>query len=356
MTVYDFDRLSVFLVEDNSYIRNAMEDVLRNIGFGRIMTASNGAEAIDFLKTMHDNPHMTTALGLDLVISDLVMAPVNGLLLLRWLRTAKESPNRMVPFMALSGAADVDYVNAVRDLGANEFLAKPFSVTAVYRRILEVIDYPRQFVATSNYFGPDRRRRKGGRPGGAEDRRTTDESDVAIVYSGDKVKQPKKGDAAVWYFRLPNRLKDKAGGLGHPGAAEIPIDILEKAEESLNRSRLDFAHWAEGYLHELSDLCTQALLKPGRRNVHFEKINLLALELRGQGGTFGYPLITVFGKMLYDVTREGCREDDDMVEIVKAHIDAMRVVLREKITGDGGAVGKELRKSLQKAVGKRVIR
>ena len=80
------------------------------------------------------------------------------------------------------------------------------------------------------------------------------------------------------------------------------------------------------------------------------EINLLALELRGQGGTFGYPLISTFGKMLYDSTLEGCREDDNAVKIVQAHVDSMRAVIREKISGDGGEIGRELLASLKKAI------
>ena len=72
--------------------------------------------------------------------------------------------------------------------------------------------------------------------------------------------------------------------------------------------------------------------------------------MRGQGGTFGYPLITIFGKMLFDVTGDGCVQDDSAVEIVKAHIDAMRAVIREKVAGDGGQVGRELLKSLEVAI------
>ena len=113
--------------------------------------------------------------------------------------------------------------------------------------------------------------------------------------------------------------------------------------------------WAHGCLAKLSDLCTEALMHPERRNKHFEEINLLAHELRGQGGTFGYPLITIFGKMLYEVTGKGCNENDAAVEIVKAHVDTMRAVLREKIAGDGGEIGRTLHKSLQAAIDKHTM-
>ena len=54
------------------------------------------------------------------------MPPINGLLLLRWVRTAKESSNWFVPFVMLSGAVDRDYVMASRDLGTMEFSLNHF--------------------------------------------------------------------------------------------------------------------------------------------------------------------------------------------------------------------------------------
>ena len=345
MAQYDFQRCNVLLVEDNDYIRTTFEDMLRHFQFGRVATAKNGEEAIDYLRTMG-----TGALGLDMVFSDLVMTPINGLLLLRWLRAAKDSPNRMMPFMMVSGAADQNYVNSARDLGVTEFIAKPFSVTSVYERILEVIDYPRQFITTQNYFGPDRRRRKEPSPQSG-DRREKDEKDVIVVYSADKIVKPDK-PSDVWYWKLPNTLKEKVAG-GFAGGnvkGELPSELIAQAEEELERAALDFATWALEYLAKLSDLCTQALMEPGRRTSHFDEIHTLALELRGQGGTFGYPLITVVGKMLYGCTGEGCREDDKALEIVKCHIDTMRAIIREKVSGDGGKIGLQLVKALKASI------
>ena len=58
----------------------------------------------------------------------------------------------------------------------------------------------------------------------------------------------------------------------------------------------------------------------------------------------------MFGKSLYDVTKAPCRQDDAALEIVAAHIDAMRAVLRDKISGDGGEIGRQLFKALKAEV------
>lgn len=352
MAIYDFQRLNVLFVEDNNYISTVFETLLRQFQIGYIETAKNGAEAVEILKLSGRTGELRGLRDFDLVVSDLLMTPVDGLLLLRWIRTGKESPNRFLPFIMLSGAADTHYVSEARDFGANEFLAKPFSAESVYKHFLQVIDYPRAYVATQSYFGPNRRRRDLPPPG--QDRRVTQESNIAIVYSADRVVKPAT-PTEVWEFRLPNRLKEKVAGLGGGGGGgEIPFNLLEEAEAQLQRAALDFTEWARGYLTKLTRLCDQALEQPSGRRRQLEEINMLAHELRGQGGTFGYPLISIFGKMLYDATGASCREDDNMVEIVRAHIDAMRAVLRDKVSGDGGMVGRELLASLKSAIKKRM--
>jgi len=344
---YDLSRLGALIVEDNDYIRQTLENLLFHFQFGRIATASHGEEAVEYLKSLSPSSDIAPP---DMIFSDLVMSPVNGLLLLRWIRSSKESPNRMTPFIMLSGAADEDYVHSARDLGTTDFMAKPFSAAIVYNHIAKVIENPRQFVTTTNYFGPDRRRRK--KVEVTLERRVKNDKDVTIVYSQEKVVKPKTA-TDVWYFRLPNALKEKVGG-GLVGPAEIPEDLLHEAEEQMERGADDFSVWAMEYVKELSELCKKALEDEegmGRAKI-FSEMNLLALELRGQGGTFGYPLITTFGKMLYDTTAEGCSEDNIAVEVVKSHVDAMRAVLREKVDGDGGEVGRALLASLQLAIEK----
>ena len=350
MATYDFQRCSVLLVEDNEYIAKLFKNILKSFKFGTVVSASNGEEAISYLKSIKERPKARQEL--DLIISDLVMSPINGLLLLRWVRASKDCHNRMIPFMMLSGAADEEYVNSARDLGVTEFLAKPFSVKSAYEKILHIIDRPRQFVTGTTYYGPDRRRTSGEPPGG-EERRKQNEDDAILVYSPDKVYKPDK-ITNVWYWRLPNAFQSKVSG-GAGGAnvrGEIPLELLDEAEQQLERSGLDFVKWAQEYLEQLSGFCTNALNSKGSRGETFAKIHNLSLELRGQGGTFGYPLITNISKMLYEATSEGCPEDDTAVEIVQHHIDSMRAVLSAKIAGDGGKVGQELVLGLKKSIEK----
>jgi len=181
MADYDLQRFSVLVVEDNPYLRSLLVQALKALGMGSVRTVGHGGEAIELLRLVAADPVKAGVMGFDLILSDWHMSPIDGLMLLRWVRRHKESPNRFVPFVMVTGYADRDKVAEARDMGVTEMLAKPFSVSSVAQRILQVIERPRQFVHTATYFGPDRRRQNFGPPGGAE-RRRPDDSHAEIIY------------------------------------------------------------------------------------------------------------------------------------------------------------------------------
>ena len=341
------DRISLMIVEDNEYMLDILVNSLKRMGFTRIQKARNGKEAVEYLKSTAKT-YSSAVEPIDIVISDLIMTPVNGVHLLQWLRDDKQSPNRFMPFIMLSGAADRVNVEETRDRGVTDFMAKPFSVDNIYKVLQRIIDVPRSFITTQNYFGPDRRRSNKAGPPKTGERRRPDESHATVVYSKDRVEQAKT-PSDVWIFKLPNYLKQQMGSGRRPFM--LPEDVLANAEASLKREAEGFIDWAKQYLDHLARLVVMAK-ELSERTQNFEQINLIAHELRGQGGTFGYPLITVFAKSLYDVTKPPCREDDASLEIVKAHIDSMRTVIREKIGGDGGELGQMLFKALKLAIAK----
>jgi len=59
----------------------------------------------------------------------------------------------------LTGHAELIAVHEALDVGVHEFLTKPVSPTKLYKTIQTLIEKPRAFVRSKEYFGPDRRRR-----------------------------------------------------------------------------------------------------------------------------------------------------------------------------------------------------
>ena len=205
MAEFSLERFTILLVEDNRYVANIMSAVLRDLSVGNVILVRDGVEAIEALKDSA-NPNERS---IDMIISDMVMSPIDGHILLKWVRQGRESPDRFLPFIMMSGAADSENVREARDQGANEFLAKPFSAESVVQRVLQIINQPRQFVATRDYFGPDRHRRRESEI--ETEKRYASESDATIVYSSDKKVRPKDA-TEIYLFRLPNRLRELSYG------------------------------------------------------------------------------------------------------------------------------------------------
>jgi DNA-binding NarL/FixJ family response regulator len=104
------DRISVLVVDDERFFREAIQDVLHADGF-ETRVAGTAAEALEL------------ALGPDVgvVVLDIQLRETNGLEVLRKLR--ETSPEKRV--VVLSAHTDQDYVLEALRLGACDYLAKP---------------------------------------------------------------------------------------------------------------------------------------------------------------------------------------------------------------------------------------
>ena len=147
---YDFSTTSVLIVEDNKPMLNLVHSLLEAFGISELYTAENGDQGFEAF--CRKNP--------DIVIADWMMTPTNGIELTRIIRSHKDSPNPFVPVILITAYSERQRVTEARDSGVTEFLIKPFTANNLYRRIVQVIEKPRQFVITDDYFGPDRRRHK----------------------------------------------------------------------------------------------------------------------------------------------------------------------------------------------------
>jgi len=145
-----FDHLKALIVEDNVHMRTLLKSLLTALGIKHAYEASNGAEA--FLIMRDKSP--------DLVLTDLSMKPVDGIQFTREVRLAHDSPSPYVPIIMITGHTERRKVEAARDAGITEFLAKPITAQGLFLRIAEIVERPRAFVRCEGYFGPDRRRRK----------------------------------------------------------------------------------------------------------------------------------------------------------------------------------------------------
>ena len=155
----EFSRLRVLIIDDDRFTRQLLRRVLGVLGVDRVVECEDGTQGLLILRH-----------GIDVVITDFAMQPMDGLEFCRRVRAGEHQVDRRVPILMVTGHADLDTVTAARDAGVTEMLAKPVSVKAVQTRLAALVQRPRAFVVADDYAGPDRRRRAVDLPAGADRR------------------------------------------------------------------------------------------------------------------------------------------------------------------------------------------
>jgi len=139
-----FETLKVLIIEDKEHMRALLRRLLNHIGVRITHEAPDGTAALEMLPSLE----------CDLILSDLSMAPMDGLEFARKVRGAKNARAASIPIIMISGYTERAKIEAARDAGVNEFLAKPVTPQSLISRITEIMERPRAFVKTETYAGP----------------------------------------------------------------------------------------------------------------------------------------------------------------------------------------------------------
>ena len=139
--------LRALIVDDAESMRVLLCRLLKRIGIATAEFA-DGSAALSSVMSMAP----------DFILSDLSMAPMDGLTFTRSLRGMKDPKVRQTPIILITGYTERSRLEAARDAGISAILAKPVTATTVYVRIEEVVLRPRPFVTAPTYSGPCRRR------------------------------------------------------------------------------------------------------------------------------------------------------------------------------------------------------
>ena len=331
--VKSFKDITILLVEDSDQVRGLITSILRCLGIGEVLKARDGGEAIEVLKTYPQNHSKPGSCGIDLIISDWLMSPVDGISLLRWVRQHQASPNPFMPFIMISGICDTEKITRARDLGGNGFLSKPFSVDAVTGHLQRLLTNENTFVKTDNFFGPDRRKR------------------ALETYNIDR-RGPLDKPEQVKKYRILSVMPKKNQKTTNESSDEYPIvdpQIMREIRKELAKQTQGFLDVVLKYIHLLeSDCKSSANLEESKRKPFFERLNSTAHELRGLGGIFDYPLVAIVAQSLHDLTSIHDLSDD-CLGLIKDHINSFKAILRLKINGMGGDIGRELIDALDAA-------
>lgn len=137
----------------------------------------------------------------------------------------------------------------------------------------------------------------------------------------------------------PTRVKDKVPPTGGPDPRAAILRAIGAAQGLVQ----DYQGWAVDDLESLWRAFRDARDKSAAaRQKDIVRMFDIAHEIRGQGGTFGFPLISVVGDSLCKFLDGRRTLSPAALEVVELHILAMKAVFRQGLKGDGGTLIKEL--------------
>lgn len=120
--------MKILVAEDEPLMLMAIEAKLKNDGF-EVAGTSDGQEALKALDTFEP----------DLIITDILMPYTSGLELISIVKTTKYNS---VPIIVLSAIGEEDTVMEAFQLGADDFLTKPFNPTELSVRVRRLLKMP----------------------------------------------------------------------------------------------------------------------------------------------------------------------------------------------------------------------
>ena len=119
---------TILIVEDNNIIRDQIIAILEMSGY-TAMAAANGSDGL----------RLACQFRPALIISDVMMPELNGLDMLRNIRQNPEFDH--TPIVLLSGLIATEDIRKGLELGASDYLIKPFRITD----LLQVVSRHLQF-------------------------------------------------------------------------------------------------------------------------------------------------------------------------------------------------------------------
>lgn len=114
----------ILIAEDDELILRTIEHKLLKEGYAVILSR-NGKEAIDHIKNSE----------VDLIITDIMMPFVSGIEIL----SALNLMEKKIPIIMLSSMGKEEVILTAFDLGASDFIVKPFSPNELMLRVKRLI-------------------------------------------------------------------------------------------------------------------------------------------------------------------------------------------------------------------------
>jgi hypothetical protein len=151
-------------------------------------------------------------------------------------------------------------------------------------------------------------------------------------------------------------LKRKAVNYARGQDVRLSAELRGKIEKVIVKSQAEFEVAARETMVTLKEAWGSASFNSIGRARYYEWIRDLALDLKGQGSLFGYPLVTLYADSLKNLCDGLTNPSYRLHAIIGLNIDALNIILRRRITGPGSVLERRVVEAFREAYTKMRLR
>lgn len=125
-----------------------------------------------------------------------------------------------------------------------------------------------------------------------------------------------------------NTLKNKVRITGSDD--DIDMDAIARAEKALETLSVEFDGWLAEEVNRLL-VARDTIRSGGASDEQYGELYRAAHDLKGEGDTFGYPLVTELCSSMCKLIDAAEDKSIIPVTLIDNHVDAIHIVMRDKI-------------------------
>ena len=145
-------------------------------------------------------------------------------------------------------------------------------------------------------------------------------------------------------FMPPNMLKAKVGGT----IGGLDMAAIKRAEAAMETLKTEFCDWVGDDVNRLMQ-CRDRFAK-ARDAASRDELFRASHDIKGQAATFEYPLIARVAGSLCKLIDAQKAPDAVLLPLVDAHVDAIRIIFRDRIQDRSNRMAVELADELEASV------
>ena len=139
-------------------------------------------------------------------------------------------------------------------------------------------------------------------------------------------------------FMPPNMLKAKVGG----SAVGLDSAAIKRAEQAIEQLKTEFTDWINADVRKLCE-CRDGFAKEPNTDRQGD-LYRAGHDLKGQALTFGYPMAARIASSLCKLLDGNSHAP---LTLIDAHVDAIRVIVRQSVKDDGDRIANMLAAELE---------